>query len=162
MDAYIGTDPSLPFEQIEKAYATEQYSGFNARYTDYPSGEPVVRLGYAEQNFILAEAAVRGWISGDASAYYKKAIRAHMEFIASNTPDEEVYHHGHPITEEAIAAFLETPAIQLSGEKEADIEKILTQRYLASSCSIRMMFIMIIDVQVIRCCRLILQPTVIR
>lgn len=75
-DAYIGTDPSLPFEQIEKAYATEQYSGFNARYTDYPSGEPVVRLGYAEQNFILAEAAVRGWISGDASAYYKKAIRA--------------------------------------------------------------------------------------
>ena len=37
-DAYIGTDPSLPFEQIEKAYATEQYSGFNARYTDYPSG----------------------------------------------------------------------------------------------------------------------------
>ena len=55
-----------------------------------------------------------------------------MEFIASNTPDEEVYHHGHPITEEAIAAFLETPAIQLSGEKEADIEKILTQRYLAS------------------------------
>lgn len=55
-----------------------------------------------------------------------------MEFIASNTPDEEVYHHGHPITEEAIAAFLETPAIQLSGEKEADIGKILTQRYLAS------------------------------
>ena len=68
-DAYIGTDPSLPFEQIEKAYATEQYSGFNARYTDYPSGEPVVRLGYAEQNFILAEGAVRGWISGDATTY---------------------------------------------------------------------------------------------
>ena len=88
-DAYIGTDPSLPFEQIEKAYATEQYSGFNARYTDYPSGEPVVRLGYAEQNFILAEAAVRGWISGDAITYYKKGNQSSHKFIAANTANEE-------------------------------------------------------------------------
>lgn len=131
-DAYVGVDPSLPFDKVEEAHATLNFSGLNARYTDYPSGEPVIQIGYAEQNFILAEAAVRGWIEGDGSVYYKRGIKASMEFIASHTPDEEVYHHGHPLTREVIEAFPETPGIQLSGTKEADIEKIVTQRYLAS------------------------------
>lgn len=130
--AYIGIDPSAPFEEINKAYAALEYSGLNPRYTDYPAGEPVIRLGYAEQNFILAEAIVRGWIQGDASIYYKKGVEASMNFIADNTPNDVIYHHGHPITEESIAAFLETSAIQLTGNKEHDIEKIITQRYLAS------------------------------
>lgn len=131
-NAYIGLNPSAPFDQINSAYAALEYSGLNPRYTDYPSGEPIIRLGYAEQNFILAEAVVRGWIQGDASVYYKKGIQASMNFIADNTPDETIYHHGHPITEESIAAFLATPAIQLTGNKDKDIEKIITQRYLAS------------------------------
>lgn len=132
-DAYIGIDPSQPYEGIDAAYSAGAYSGLNSRYTGYKPGEPIMRLGYAEQNFILAEAAVRGWITGDASAYYKKGIKASMDFIATNTPNEAIYHHGHPLTTEAISTFLETPAIQLSGNnKEADIEKIITQRYLAS------------------------------
>lgn len=131
-NAYIGTDPSDPYEQIISAYAKDLYSGLNARYVDYAPGEPVIRVGYAEQNFILAEATVRGWISGDASFYYKKAIRAHLDFIASCTPDEIAYHHGHPLTTEVIAFFVESPAIQLTGNKENDLNKILTQKYLAS------------------------------
>ena len=45
-----------------------------------------MRLSYAEQNFILAEGAVRGWISEDASTYYKKGIEASMNFISRQYP----------------------------------------------------------------------------
>lgn len=37
-------------------------------------------MSFAELQFILAEAVVRGWISGDASEFYKKGIRASLEF----------------------------------------------------------------------------------
>lgn len=131
-DAYIGVDPSLPFDKIKKMYSAGDYCGLNPRYTNYPAGEPQTRIGYEEQNFILAEAVVRGWISGDASTYYKKAIKAHLDFITENTPNEVTYNQGHPMTEAVKAAFLETPAIQLGTNKEENLEKILTQRYLAS------------------------------
>lgn len=91
-----------------------------------------MRLSYAEQNFILAEGAVRGWISEDASTYYKKGIEASMNFIADNTPDKEEYTHGRTITQEYIQEYLAQPVIQLSGDKEKDLEMILLQRYLAS------------------------------
>lgn len=131
-DAYIGIDPSLPYEQISSAYSSGLYSGLNTRYTDYAPGEPIVRIGYAEQNFILAEAAIRGWIDGDAATYYKKAIKGHLDFLVTYTPNENIYHHGHPITDEYIASFLELPDIQLTGNKEADLKQILTQKYLTS------------------------------
>lgn len=131
-DAYIGTDPSLPFEEVKKAFTEERYSGLNARYTHYVPGEPLVRLGYAEQNFILAEAVLRGWIAGDAAGYYRKGIRASLDFITSHTPDEETYHHGRRLTDEVKAAFLDSPAIRLGGDREENIAKVLTQRYVAS------------------------------
>lgn len=131
-EAYIGVDPALPFDKIKKMYSTGEYCGLNPRYTNLASGEPQTCVGYDEQNFILAEAVVRGWIPGDASVYYKKAIKAHLDFITEHTPNEAVYHQGHPMTDEVKAAFLDIPANQLSGSKEEKLEKILTQRYLAS------------------------------
>lgn len=131
-DAYIGVNPAWAFDKVKKLYSTGDYCGLNPRYTNLPSGEPLVRIGYAEQNFILAEAAVRGWISGDASAYYKAGIKASLDFITANTPNEATYHQGRPLTDEAKAAFLENPKIQLNGTPEVKIETILTQRYLAS------------------------------
>lgn len=131
-NAYLGVDPSLPFDQIKKMFSSGSFCGLNPRYTDLPSGEPLMRISYLEQNFILAEAATRGWISADASDYYKKGIKASMDFITTYTPDEEIYHHGHPLTEDVKNAFLENPQIQLGSNKEENIEKILTQRYLAS------------------------------
>ena len=59
-----------------------------------------------EQNFILAEAALRGWINGSAEEYYKKGIRASMEFIAQYTPAGETYNHGKEITAEYIDHIL--------------------------------------------------------
>ena len=86
-----------------------------------------------EQNFILAEAALRGWIdSGKASEYYKKGIRASMEFIADATPDKEDFHHGHPITNDYIDKYLNQENIQLNGNFNHDLEMVLLQKYLGS------------------------------
>lgn len=131
-DAYIGTDPSLAIDVIKEKYNTNQFCGFNKRYTHYAPGEPLIRLGYAEQNFILAEAALRGWITGDASSYYKKGIEGSLRFIETYTPDDATYHQGRKITNEIMTTTLSRTNIQLTGSFDSDLEKIMTQKYLAS------------------------------
>lgn len=131
-EAYLSVDPSDSYSHLSELYGEGKSCLLNVRYVELPEGEPLIRLGYAEQNFILAEAAVRGWISGNASDYYKKGIEASMLFIAAHTPDEAKYHHGHPITAEYIKEYLAQPVIQLNGNKEKDLEMILLQRYLYS------------------------------
>lgn len=131
-DAYIGVDPSEPITVVKDKYNTKQFCGLNSRYTHYKPGEPLIRLGYSEQNFILAEAAARGWITGDASTYYKTGITASFDFLRTYTPDDATYHHGRKITDEAIEAAVNHPVNQLTGNTEDDLNKILTQRYVAS------------------------------
>ncbi|MDR0429967.1 MAG: SusD/RagB family nutrient-binding outer membrane lipoprotein [Tannerellaceae bacterium] len=131
-DAYIGTDPSKSIEVIKALYNTGQFSCFNERYINYPAGEPLIRLGYGEQNFILAEAALRGWVSGDVSSYYKKGIESSFQFIQTYTPDDMVFHQGRKITNETIEHALNHPNVQLTGNFVGDLEKIMTQKYLAS------------------------------
>ena len=121
----------MPFDDISALVDANKYCTLNKRYVDYALGEPYIRIGYAEQNFILAEAALRGWIKGDASTYYKKGIEGSFRFITTYTPNEKAYHHGRPITDQVIAEALANPAIQLGGSFEADLEKIMTQKYLA-------------------------------
>lgn len=59
-------------------------------YFDYP-GHPVqsdhaegLLLTFAEQQFILAEAAQKGIISGGAAAYYKSGIEASMDYYGAD------------------------------------------------------------------------------
>ncbi|MFU1856542.1 SusD/RagB family nutrient-binding outer membrane lipoprotein [Sphingobacterium sp. NGMCC 1.201703] len=131
-DAYLGVDPSVSFDVISKKWSSGQFSGINARYTQLPSGEPVVKLGYAEQQFILAEAALRGWISGSANSYYNEGIRASMAFVADNTPDIADYHHNKKIDAANIQAVQNHPSNLLTGNFETDLEKIIYQKYLLS------------------------------
>ncbi|MDE5676875.1 SusD/RagB family nutrient-binding outer membrane lipoprotein [Phocaeicola sp.] len=131
-NVFIGTDVTQDFSIHKDAYVNGRFSCVNDRYNYYRPGEPVIRIGYAQQNFILAEAVVRGWIAGDASHYYKQGIKASMDFLTKYTPDEEIYHQGRKITPYYIEHFLEQPSIQLTGDENIDIEKIITQRYIAS------------------------------
>jgi len=131
-DAYLGVNPADNFDIIKDLWGAGKFSNVNERYTHLPSGEPIVKLGYAEQQFILAEAALRGWISGGADSYYKEGIRASMKFTADHTPDNAAYHHDRKITESHIQAVLNHPKNQLTGSFEGDLEKILYQKYLGS------------------------------
>lgn len=128
-DAYIGVNPSLSFHEISEKYSSDNFCNLNLRYKNNAAGEPFITVGYADQCFILAEAAVRGWISGSADTYYKKGIEASMRFIADHTPEN--YAHGRVLTDEVIADFLQNPAIQLTNGEADGLEMILTQRYLA-------------------------------
>ncbi|MDR3269272.1 MAG: SusD/RagB family nutrient-binding outer membrane lipoprotein, partial [Tannerella sp.] len=132
-DAYVGIDPSLAFDVIGSFFTTGSLSNINLRYTQIETGQPTIRLGYAEQNFILAEACLRKWIDGDPASYYLKGIEAGMKFTADNTPNEETWHHGRPITAEYIQSFLAGQEIQLSSSEsafESNLNKIITQKYL--------------------------------
>lgn len=132
-NAYIGIDPSLNINAVQDAQKKEMFSlvGEHFRSKDEPVGEPYFRFSYAEQCFIIAEAAARGWIDkSKASEYFKKGIEAAMSFTAKYTLEKHT--HGHPITTEDIERVKNHPDLQLTGNLESDLEKIITQKYLAS------------------------------
>ena len=130
-DAYPGLNPTADQSENNAAHAELMDCKPNQRYQE-PAGEPMTRIGYMEQNFILAEGALRGWISGSAEEYYKKGIRASMEFIAKYTPAGDAYNHGHEITAEYIDQYLAQDNVQLKSNFESALEQILTQKYLGS------------------------------
>ncbi|ASK28747.1 SusD/RagB family nutrient-binding outer membrane lipoprotein [Chryseobacterium sp. T16E-39] len=123
----VGTNPADPFSFYDGLYgsgdlgqnSTKASSGLasriNPRYFNDPINEPTLLMGYTELQFILAEAAVRGWISGNADTYYLKAINASMSFYKISPTD--------------IAAYLAQPAIGLQPGKE--IEMIMDQKHTA-------------------------------
>lgn len=131
-EAYIGIDPSAVQSENNVLHGEGKFSGPNERYLR-PEGEPIMRISYMEQNFILAEGALRGWLNKEkADEYYKKGIRASMEFIAKYTPNKSEYHHNRPIEDNYISQYLIQPSIQLNGDFNHDLELILLQKYLAS------------------------------
>lgn len=131
-DAFIGIDPVAPVSDIRTHFSNKTFCGLNNRYVHYQPGEPSARVNYSELNFILAEAALRGWINADASTFYKKGIEANMQFILTYTPEKEEYHHGNPMSDEYITAFLEKPSIQLTGSFENKLEMLMKQKYIAA------------------------------
>lgn len=131
-EAYMGIDPSAIQNENNVLHGEGKFCGANQRYLQ-PEGEPLMRISYMEQNFILAEGALRGWIDkSKASEYYKKGIRASMEFIAKYTPNKVEFHHGHPITADYINEYLTQSVIQLNGDFNHDLELTLLQKYLGS------------------------------
>lgn len=52
---------------------------------------PGVVMTYAEVSFLLAEATLNGWVTNDnAESYYKKGVRAAMDFLSDNYDTEKV------------------------------------------------------------------------
>ena len=43
--------------------------------------DPMFFMTYAEVEFLKAEAAIRGWYSGDAATHYENGVRAAMEYL---------------------------------------------------------------------------------
>lgn len=88
-------------------------SRVHPRYFTDPENEPSLLISYAEVEFILAEATVRGWINSNSETHYKKGIEASLNFY--NIFETEVY--------------LNNEKIQLSSGNE--IETILTQKHIS-------------------------------
>lgn len=82
---------------------------------------PEFHITYAQVQLLLAEAAVRGWVSGEAADYYAKGIRANLEQMALYDPSAA-------IKEDAILAYLK--AHPLDNAKALD--QINTQYWVAT------------------------------
>ncbi len=114
--AYGGIKGSDPVDVNAKRQVSGEISRINPRFYSNPTNEPSIAMGYGELQFILAEAAARGWISGSANGYYQNGIQASMSFYG--------------IDQAGINSYLAQAAVQLSGAD--NIQKIITQKYIAS------------------------------
>ncbi|MFD2036232.1 SusD/RagB family nutrient-binding outer membrane lipoprotein [Belliella marina] len=131
-EAYEGIDPSVSFTALSQIASGGDYSTLNERYTEIPEGEPTFHLSYAEVNFIIAEAAARGWVGANARQYYEEGIRAAMQFVASHTPDQEMFHKGRKITNDYINTYLGSEKVLFASDVQGQIKQIVFQKYLSN------------------------------
>ena len=74
--AYAGGNPIVPYGNNITLVSDGKISQINSRFRLDPIVEPTMLMGYAELQQVLAEAVVRGWISGDAKTYYENGVKA--------------------------------------------------------------------------------------
>ena len=127
-ESYKGVSPVLEYGQIQAAYASGETSSLNKRYYLVPQGEPFQFISYSELQFIMAEAALRGWkTTFSAKQYYENGVRAAMKFTAENTPDE--YKHGVNINDDYINSYLQGKA---AFSEQKGLEQIMVQKLIGS------------------------------
>ncbi len=93
-----------------------QQSRLKKKWYLEPQGPSAMNIGYPEQEFILAEASLRGWIKDDVVLHYKNGIRAASEFWG--------------VTDGHINEYLACPEVQLEGTDTQKLGKIITEKYL--------------------------------
>jgi len=131
--AYIGAEPSNSFPDLQTMRVSRNYSDVNSRYVNLVNAEPVKVFSYSDLQFILAEAAVRGWITDKtAQEYYAAGIMAAMQFVTKYTPDEVEYTHNMKLDEAYIQSYPNSAPVALSGSTEHQISQIITQKYIAN------------------------------
>jgi hypothetical protein len=95
-----------------------KYTIINAPF--YQLNAPYLHMGYAEVSFLEAEAASRGWITGDANTFYQNGIRAAIEQL-------NMYPGMPTLSTTSINTFVQSHT--LTGGKE--IEQINMQKWVA-------------------------------
>lgn len=118
-NAYDGLVGSAPLAYNVNKTSQGKASQIHKRFAYDATNEPSVLMGYAELQFVLAEAAFRGWISGDANTFYKKGIEASLSF--SN--------YQNTYSADAIVTFLNQPAVSL--QTGTELQQIVTQKYIS-------------------------------
>jgi hypothetical protein len=115
--AYNGVDVSMDYDVMNQDYKANKFSVINLRYLKEDACEPRMMMTFGEQQLILAEASVRGWITGSAQTYYEDGVKA---ALATFMLTKSTYAHTVPINQEYIdgyftgeAAFKSTPEEQL-------------------------------------------------
>lgn len=132
-NAYIGLDPSMLYSNLTQIAGSRDYSTINDRYLELPAGEPIYLLSFSEMKFILAEAAIRNWITNDAETYYKDGVIAAMKFVTDNTIDDARYHHNMPITDDYVRnTYLKQAAVTFAAGTEQQLKQVWQQKYLST------------------------------
>lgn len=125
--SYDGGDPAIAYSLVNDKVTLGGCSKPATRYYQHATNEPMILLGYTEQQLILAEAVVRGWISGDDRTLYESAVKASFRFYEKYAPTVAGY-----LEEEAATAYLQGEKVVYSPSltKDQKIERIILQKYI--------------------------------
>ncbi len=110
-------DPDHPAQE-------NQYSTLNRDVYGKLDGIRML-LTYAEVQFMLSEAALRGWISGDVKAYYENGVKADMKNVAN-------YEKSAVISDSEINEYLTDNPFVGTGDQNAALEQINNQYWIAT------------------------------
>lgn len=136
--AYVGADISQSIDNLRLASNSGAYSFTNNQryYGSVVGPEPFIILGYAEQNFNIAEAINRGWVPGaSASSYYLKGINASLSFYGLTEgqayPIGDLSGKALGTATVSISTFLGNADVVYKGDNTAGLEQIINQKYVA-------------------------------
>jgi len=112
-DNYAGVNAGLTVADQQTVSANA--SRINRRYPDInnPVNEPLILMGYPEQEFVIAEGIARGWVTGSGEDHYENGIAASMAFYNIEVP----------------AGYLDQPNVKYDAANA--IEFIIIQKYIA-------------------------------
>lgn len=127
MNAYVGMDVAAEFAENQANNLKKLYSSLNGRYYDVQAPEPRFVLTYAEQQLIIAEARVRGWITnGSAKDYYESGVKSVLANYMATDPTKA---HGKPITQAYINSYFSGEA-GFAATSDNQLKQIWLQLYL--------------------------------
>jgi hypothetical protein len=136
--AYVGSSPALGISDLTTNSSAGQYSFTNSLryYASVAGPEPYIILGYAEQNFNIAEAINRGWVPGaSASEYYLRGINASLDFYGLSESQRLTIGNvsGTTLGTATVSrsAFLANTGVAYKGNNADGLEQILNQKYVA-------------------------------
>ena len=126
-DDQVGFPPGNDSQTIQSHPAYNSTFGFRGSFSQVgpllrQENDPTFLQSYAEVEFMLAEAAVRGWHSGNAAQHYAKGVRAAMKQMALYDAGG-----GADITDAEIDAYLAANPYDASRA----LEQINTQYWMA-------------------------------
>ena len=124
--AYIGVDISIDYSKMNLGHSNNQYSLINKRYLKEEASDPLRLMTFAEQQLILAEAVIKGWISGSAKTYYEAGVKAALSDVMSRNAS---YAHGMPITQAYIDGYF-TGEAEFKSSAPDQLKQIWLQRYI--------------------------------
>lgn len=124
---YNGGNPVSPYSDNAALVAAKNISKINERFYKDPTNEPSSILSYSELEFILAEAATRGWISSAAKIHYENGIKANFNFYQTFVKNSQMYFAGFDATQYLAKTLV---VFDNSASTESKLEKILTQKYM--------------------------------
>lgn len=129
MDAYVGADLSVDYATLTAQHLLGEFSLINSRYLKEATSEPRMMMTYGEQQLILAEARIRGWIStSTAKDYYETGVKA---ALADMMATKASYAHGKAIDQTYINGYF-TGEAAFKATTDDQLKQIWLQRWILS------------------------------
>jgi len=119
--ALIGTD----------GYNYQSHYSVPNRYTYSNPTSPTFIVTYAQTQLLLAEAAYRGWVSGDAQTYFKNGVQAALEQFSQFTTAGAQSLYSTYLTSSAISTYVNAQVAQFSSNP---LKAINIQYYINCFC----------------------------